>query len=979
MFPIALLEYYDFGGVSPEPSYGIDDYVNEVPGSVTTIVSPLGGSDKAYQLQFGTEPPWVQFNRKINTSYYGYQEFTRWVKLSDTGTTGNNMIVSFGNAADPNMWVFYLAYTGSAGFYLVPYSGAGVQTIYAAASTVQNKWYKIRCDLNSNTGIIAAYLYDSDGVTELGSLVVYTDLYNRPLWSIIGRGTTVNSMSIAGVKDTDVIDVPFIYNSAGNWLLQNGGKYSSYCISSPVIPNNGTTTATLTATFLPGDIDFWWRMRSEQDCDFFTFSINGAVLLEQSGNLSSWHHFVHTIVTKGDYTLEWKYHKDSSYAYSWDCVYISDLYLPASLPPPVIVEEGIAGDMVLDGGSDFLPGTYAYNPTDGGIIEGDFITGGKLVPAVHKFHHPIGGLVITQSNHFVRKKRIPFTRGMVMGGGIYPSRSKAWSISGGMRLGGGAKIKPYNVIPNVSKDAVVVTIWTNPPLVYTLQDRVISIGNIRKPLGGVIGNLENANASFVLDNSDSGLTLAFSPPPLGVTVTLGRQLQDPIFTGLITHVGLGQYISVDLEAGERIPLSQSIPLHSTTEFSGYRTDSPIPVVYGEVSLNPLAMDSTGFAFVIASHPCEAVLEVAINNSPITGYKWENMNTNMGTIAVITLRTALLASERITCKVRGKQNPYTGGMMTNPADIIWDILANVCGISLSYDEVNHFRTDMQSKGYLLSGALVDGRKTIRTVIDEIMFSCGCIWSGQVEGIALDFLGAVPETPHAIITASQISDITTETRISEICTQLKMSYAYDYGQNQHTSVARFDCPISIQRYGTILTDVYASWLQGSRNIAIIGERYLQYKATPRWVITVTTGGEHLNISPGQWIQVLHPYLPNGDVTALCTDAELELITGTITLKFSIPADTVYPVVLSKLSSAFDPATLEGTQVQFANGQATLTFTNDKGVAMNGATVTLDGNQTLTTDAQGRVTFTTTRGIHAIQVVATGYQTMDGEIEI
>jgi hypothetical protein len=161
--------------------------------------------------------------------------------------------------------------------------------------------------------------------------------------------------------------------------------------------------------------------------------------------------------------------------------------------------------------------------------------------------------------------------------------------------------------------------------------------------------------------------------------------------------------------------------------------------------------------------------------------------------------------------------------------------------------------------------------------------------------------------------------------------------------------------------------------------MGEQYLKWRSTPQWGITIETGGDHQILTPGQWLQINHPYFLNGSITELCINAELDINTGSIALQFGTPTDAIQPVTLTSMSAAFDPQTMKGTQIQFANGQATLSFVNDKGLALSGAKVTFDGSQVKITDKAGKATFKTARGMHHVKVEAAGYQTMEGEIEI
>jgi hypothetical protein len=217
--------------------------------------------------------------------------------------------------------------------------------------------------------------------------------------------------------------------------------------------------------------------------------------------------------------------------------------------------------------------------------QGGAIAGGEINHTLGYAYPATGGAIVGGA------ALIPVWTGQggAVTGGIFGFiRHDVMGISGGGTVGGNARWTDYRTIPGLPDDAILCTINTTPPQNYTLQDRILSIGSIRKPMGGIIGNLENANASITLDNSDGQLTAFFSPPPIGVKLTLqpaafGGQ---PYFSGVITQITLGQTITLQLEAGERIPLSTCIPLVSTTQLPGYRVDKAIPLVYGTVTVEP---------------------------------------------------------------------------------------------------------------------------------------------------------------------------------------------------------------------------------------------------------------------------------------------------------------------------------------------------------------------------------------------------------
>lgn len=526
---------------------------------------------------------------------------------------------------------------------------------------------------------------------------------------------------------------------------------------------------------------------------------------------------------------------------------------------------------------------------------------------------------------------------------------------------------------------IIIKIYTTPVQEYTLKDRVISIGNIRKPLGGVIGTAENANMTVTLDNSDNGITRFFCPPPLGVAIEVGS-----IFSGVITNVNIGQTVQLSIESGSRIPLSDNIPLLDTSNLSAYRKETVIPVIYGDVIIEALKMDADGYSFLIASHPIEAVEEVYVDNVLITGWQFQNkqietINNGILTMAILTVEIAAKSNEVLTLKVRGKKHPKHIGIIENPADIIWDILRNICNVSVDYYELDAFRFEMANKGIKLSGVLNDKKVTIRSVIDEIATATGAIWSGDISGIVIPFLDRKITTPNFYLMPDKISEISIKSALTSIYTRLKVSFSFDFAQKQPQKTALFASIIAEQNYGIKQQDIENKWLSGSRDIENFGNKYLQFLATPQWEVTFTAGGDYQNISPGDIVTIEHPYLPNAKITEMITGTTWDVMTGDITCTMLIAADALATAKLIDISTAFAPETLPGPNVQFTNGKATITFTDEEGNPLVSAKVTLDGTQIQTTNAQGKATFTATRGIHSIKVEANGYNTMEGEIEI
>ena len=106
----------------------------------------------------------------------------------------------------------------------------------------------------------------------------------------------------------------------------NTGAGGRYFARSGVIGNNQTSTLRLVASMIAGPGQFSYRVSTEAGHDFFSFSLNGTVLTNISGE-SGWQVFTFN-VPAGTNTLEWKFAKDPSFSEGLDAVFIDNVELP---------------------------------------------------------------------------------------------------------------------------------------------------------------------------------------------------------------------------------------------------------------------------------------------------------------------------------------------------------------------------------------------------------------------------------------------------------------------------------------------------------------------------------------------------------------------------------------------------------------------------------------------------------------------------
>jgi len=187
--------------------------------------------------------------------------------------------------------------------------------------------------------------------------------------------------------------------------------------------------------------------------------------------------------------------------------------------------------------------------------------------------------------------------------------------------------------------------------------------------------------------------------------------------------------------GLAIPLSDPVPLRNSTVWGQFISPVPLPVGYGPLTITPIPYDNTGRVFFLLDHAIQAVDGLSRDGVTDTQYTLENTVDPTGhAVSLLRLATPAAAKETLVVTVRGRMHPEFGELLENPADIVWDLLANVCGLPVAYCDLDAFRAECRDCGIKLRGLLESDTITIRAQIDEILASCGGVWSGGMPGIA-----------------------------------------------------------------------------------------------------------------------------------------------------------------------------------------------------------------------------------------------------
>lgn len=109
---------------------------------------------------------------------------------------------------------------------------------------------------------------------------------------------------------------------------------------SGAISHNEHSVAKVTMNVVAdGEISFYYKVSSESNYDFLTFSIDGNSLGSWSGNIG-WTQATFT-VQAGERTFEWKYDKDFSVSHGSDCAWVDYIVFPPVAPEGLMVFAGV--------------------------------------------------------------------------------------------------------------------------------------------------------------------------------------------------------------------------------------------------------------------------------------------------------------------------------------------------------------------------------------------------------------------------------------------------------------------------------------------------------------------------------------------------------------------------------------------------------------------------------------------------------------
>jgi hypothetical protein len=484
------------------------------------------------------------------------------------------------------------------------------------------------------------------------------------------------------------------------------------------------------------------------------------------------------------------------------------------------------------------------------------------------------------------------------------------------------------------------------------QELLRSIGTLKSGIDG-----ETPNVQVTLRNDSGQCARLFGLPPLGAAAEL-RDASGVLFAGSVHDIALG---SPDCTLGVEALLATPLPLRTSTIWGGFRDAVPLPHRYGAVSGGLIQYNDTRTLFCWADHACEAIDEVIVNGQPAGEWQWRVLvDSSNHAITVVEFGQPQDEGATLIARGRGKLHPVTGQRMVNPAAVIWDVLANIAGRSVTEADIEPFRRECDRLGLEVGGS-IEGTDTAQAVARAICASVGAAFCADAPGLCRILYGATPPVSRARVRDGAVGASTT---LESMANDVTIQYGYEDGQP--TGAVQLEAPDYIARYGRRSRVIEARWVTSSRVAYSLGERFLQDLARPQWAVADLQFDRVLRVFDG--ITLDHPLLPVGGTWPVLA-REVDLEQGSSKVSISAPIGEVPAVRLVRESFAYEAQQYASVTEQTIGTDRVYTITNADGSPVVGARVLANGFERRT-DSAGRVVFPISAlppGSYVFQIIA------------
>jgi hypothetical protein len=421
------------------------------------------------------------------------------------------------------------------------------------------------------------------------------------------------------------------------------------------------------------------------------------------------------------------------------------------------------------------------------------------------------------------------------------------------------------------------------------------------------------------------------------------------------------------------PLSAPLPLRTTAVWPGYREPVAIPHRYGQTGGLLLQYSADRRVFAWADHACAGVDEVLIGGQPVGNWQHRNAPDSTGR-AVCFVEFDQPVEEGATPIARGRGKLGAAGLpMTNPADVVIDILAGIAGRPLIAAQLADFRAECASAGLEVGGS-IERPDSVRAVVRQLCSSVGAVFAEDAQAVCHLWPGPVGGVAAVV---GRQHELQASVRLSDVATEATLRYAWEDGGPR--AQVQAEATESVQMYGRRSRQIDAPWIASGRVAVAVLTRLLQHSARPAWGVLVGPLERPLRI--GQTVRLDHPVLPLASLN-LVLGREFDVQAETTVVRLSLPVGDLPAVRVISQSSQLAAALYEGVSITTVGDERVLTLREADGRPIVGAAARLDDNITRFTDGAGRVSFPVRSmppGVHVIQVLTADGRSLATEVTV
>jgi len=410
-------------------------------------------------------------------------------------------------------------------------------------------------------------------------------------------------------------------------------------------------------------------------------------------------------------------------------------------------------------------------------------------------------------------------------------------------------------------------------------------------------------------------------------------------------------------------LKSRVPLRESSVWPGFREARPIPHRYGVCGGEALQYDDTRTRFVWADHPCAAVDAVYVGGQKSSAWTFEVAPDSTGrAVTFIVFAIAADEGKSVIARGRGKLHPVRGGVMENPADALWDVLANVGELNLPEARLAEFRAQCSD---LVVGGSLEADEPLYAVARSICDSIGAVCAWDMIGFARLWPG-YDGPALAEITRTDGAPQSTFV-LDAICSDLTIRYAWEAGQPR--GAVQYVTAVE-PSYGAQAAVLDAKWISNKRVASLVCQRLLQHRARKQYDVSLVARGD---IRIGQCVSIDHPLIPvTGTHMALEREHSIDAGGDRTAIVLRAPVGPVPSLRLMRNTNASEALPSVTVPINQPGNEFEVEIVDESGAPLANAQCTLDSVVTRNADSSGVVRFPSsyaTPGSHTIVATVAG----------